>query len=313
MALHYDPVSQLKIGLVLPSKGRGTGPDVLDAGCATAVALGWRSVWVTDHLLVPRGPEAEEYGCILEATSALAWVGGRYETLTLGTSVLVPAMRDAPLLAKQIATIDVLTRGRLIIGVGVSDSYDIPEYTNLGKADRFKDRGAYLDEAIALWRHLWSGSTEPFHGRFNQLDDFSFAPLPVQGRELPIWGGGRSARAVRRSVELTNGWHGAQTGPQDMVSRIPDIVAVAEELDRPLPTLSVRCRVKFNAHVPPPYALAGGPESMVHDMVHFARLGVEHLIMVFESDDPEGLERDMRRFDDEVVGEVQSRLAEQKW
>jgi alkanesulfonate monooxygenase SsuD/methylene tetrahydromethanopterin reductase-like flavin-dependent oxidoreductase (luciferase family) len=155
-------------------------------------------------------------------------------------------MRDAPLLAKQIATIDVLTKGRLIIGVGVSDSYDLPEYTNLGKAERFPDRGAYLDESIALWRHLWSGSPEPFHGRFFQIDDFSFAPLPVQGRDLPIWCGGRSARAVRRAVGLTNGWHGAQTGPHDMVERIPDIIAVAQELDRPLPTLSVRCASAYS-------------------------------------------------------------------
>lgn len=309
MSLAYAPVTELKIGLVLPSKGIGTGPEVLDAGCATAVDLGWTSVWVTDHLMVPRGSEAGEYGCILEATTALAWVGARYETLTLGTSVLVPAMRDAPLLAKQIATIDVLTKGRLIIGVGVSDSHDIPEYRNLGKADRFSDRGAYLDESIALWRHLWSGATEPFNGRFYQLDDYSFAPLPVQGRDLPIWCGGRSARAVRRAVGITNGWHGAQTGPQDMVARIPDIISVAEELGRPLPTLSVRCRVKFSDATSSPYALCGGPDIMVRDMLEFARLGVEHLIMVFEPHDSEGLERDMRRFQEEVLLEVRSRLA----
>lgn len=309
MTKSYAPVNHLQIGLVLPSKGVGTGPEVLDAGCSTAVDLDWASVWVTDHLLVPRGPEADEYGCILEATTALAWVGARYETLTLGTSVLVPAMRDAPLLAKQIATIDVLTKGRLIIGVGVSDAYDIPEYTNLGKADRFADRGAYLDESIALWRHLWSGSTAPFLGRFHQLDDFSFAPLPVQGRDLPVWCGGRSARAVRRAVGISNGWHGAQTGPQDMVVRIPDIIAVAEELDRPLPTLSVRCRVNFGEPKPSPYALTGGSKNMVKDMMEFARLGVQHLIMVFEAHDAESLERDMRRFDEEVVCEVQSQLA----
>lgn len=313
MSLSYEPVDQLKIGLILPSKGRNAGPEALDAGCATAVDLGWKSVWVTDHLMVPRGPEAEEYGCILEATTALSWVGARYETLTLGTSVLVPAMRDAPLLAKQIATMDVLTKGRLIIGVGVSDSYDMPEYANLGKADRFPDRGAYLDEAIGLWRHLWSGSTEPFLGRFHQLEDFSFAPLPVQGASLPIWGGGRSSRAVRRSVGLTDGWHGAQTGPDDLVTRIPDIIAVAETLNRPLPTLSVRCRVKFSEHTAPPYALCGDARNMVKDMIEFARLGVEHLIMVFENDDPEGLERDMRRFNDDVVGEVQERLAARQW
>ena len=308
MTLRYEPVSRLSIGLILPSKGVQTGPEILDAACATCVDLGWKSVWVTDHLMVPRGPEAEEYGCILEAITALAWVGGRYETLTLGTSVLVPAMRDAPLLAKQIATLDVLTRGRLIVGVGVSDRYDMPEFTNLGKADRFADRGAYLDESIALWRHLWSGSNEPFHGRFHQLEDFSFAPLPMQGRDLPLWCGGRSARAVRRSVALTNGWHGAQTSPQDMVVRIPEIVAAAEELGRPLPTLSVRCRVKFHEYTPPPFALGGGVQNMIKDMVEFARLGVEHLLMVFDAHDPEALEHDMRRFDEEVVAEVQRRL-----
>jgi alkanesulfonate monooxygenase SsuD/methylene tetrahydromethanopterin reductase-like flavin-dependent oxidoreductase (luciferase family) len=222
-------------------------------------------------------------------------------------------MRDAPLLAKQIATIDVLTKGRLIVGVGVSDSYDIPEYTNLGKADRFPDRGAYLDEAIGLWRHLWSGSTEPFLGRFHQLENFSFAPLPVQGASLPIWCGGRSPRAVRRSVGLTDGWHGAQTGPNDMVARIPDIIAVAETLERPLPTLSVRCRVKFTEQTAQPYALCGGSKNMVKDMVEFARLGVEHLIVDFENVDPEGLARDMRRFNSDVVDEVQERLAARQW
>ena len=94
-----------------------------------------------------------------------------------------------------------------------------------------------------------------------------------------------------------------------MVARIPDIVAVAEELGRPLPTLSVRCRVKFHECATGPYALSGGTENMVKEMIEFAQLGVEHLIMVFESHDPEDLERDMRRFDDEVVQEVQSRLA----
>src|SRR6185312_10467321 len=103
-----------------------------------AVDLGWTSVWVTDHLMVPRGEEADEYGNILEAFTSLTWVGARFPKLTLGSSVLVPAMRDAPLLAKQIASLDVLTGGRLIVGVGVSDVHDATEYANLGKIDRFK-------------------------------------------------------------------------------------------------------------------------------------------------------------------------------
>ena len=192
----------MKIGLILPTIGHGAGGEVLDAGAGVAARLGWNSVWVTDHLLVPAGPEAEEYGWVLEATTALTWVAARHESLKVGFSVIIPAMRDAPLLAKQLATLDVLTGGRLIVGVGASDKDDILEYENLGKGgERFERRGAYLDEAIALWRHLWSGRTDPFEGEFHQLRDFTFAPLPPQGGSLPIiWksgGGPRSSRCVR--------------------------------------------------------------------------------------------------------------------
>ena len=174
-------VGAMTFGIILPNKGEGAGPELLDAACAAATAAGWRSAWVTDHLMVPRGPEADEYGVMLEALTTLAWAGGRYEDLVFGTSVISPAMRDAPMLAKELATIDVLLGGRLIVGVGVSDTDDLPEYTNMGKAERFTRRGVYVDEAIRLWRHLWSGSTEPFEGEFHQLTDFSFGPLPVQG------------------------------------------------------------------------------------------------------------------------------------
>ena len=98
----------MKLGLVLPTIGVGAGVEALDAAAAAASRLGWNSVWVTDHLLVPAGPEAEEYGCVLEATAALTWVAARNPDVRVGFSVLIPAMRDAPLLAKQLATIDVL-------------------------------------------------------------------------------------------------------------------------------------------------------------------------------------------------------------
>lgn len=308
MTTQYERRSDIRIGLALPSKGPGVGPEELDAGASTASQLDWSSVWVTDHLLVPRGPEAAEYGYILEAITALAWVGARHEGLTLGFSVLVPAMRDAPLLAKQIATLDVLTGGRIVVGVGASDTYDLTEYTNLGKAERFADRGAYLDESIALWRHLWSGRTDPFTGRFHRLEDFTFLPLPVQGAAVPVWCGGRSARAVRRSVELADGYHAAQTGPDNLRERIPQILEVVATSGRPLPTLSVRCRVKPEDYVGPPYALAGTPARMIEDVVEFGRLGVADLIMTFDDHEPEALALAMRIFDDDVVAPARERL-----
>jgi alkanesulfonate monooxygenase SsuD/methylene tetrahydromethanopterin reductase-like flavin-dependent oxidoreductase (luciferase family) len=291
----------MRLGLVLPNKGANAGTESLDAGSQVAVDLGWTSVWVTDHLMVPRGEEADEYGNILEAFTSLTWVGARFPKLTLGSSVLVPAMRDAPLLAKQIASLDVLTGGRLIVGVGVSDVHDATEYANLGKIDRFKVRGAYLDEAVALWRHLWSGSTEPFLGTFHQLTDFSFGPLPARGTNVPIWCGGRSARAVRRTAELADGYHAAQTGPDDLRERIPLIAEAIAKTGRPMPALSVRTRVKFDQERGRVYSIAGSPEAMVGELLAFAELGVEDLVLVFDESDPAGLEKSMRRFDADVV------------
>lgn len=305
----YSPNPDLRFGLSLPSKGPGTGPEALDAGAATAADLGWSSVWVTDHLLVPAGDEAGEYGCILEALTALTWVGARYDSLLLGTSVLVPAMRDAPLLAKQIATLDVLTGGRTVIGVGASDKHDDVEYANLGKAERFARRGAYLDETIRLWRHLWSGATTPFDGVFHQLSDYSFAPLPPRGAAIPIWCGGRSARAVRRTAELADGYHAAQTGPADLRARIPSIVDAVTRLGRPLPTLSVRARVRFDTTDNPVYCLDGSTESMVQDLLEFASLGVAELMLVFESADPLQFQADMKRFAEDVVAPFRERVA----
>lgn len=305
----YAPCADLRIGLVLPSKGRGTGPEVLDAGAAVARQLGWASVWVTDHLLVPSGPEADEYGTILEALTALTYVAARHDDLRVGVSAIVPAMRDAPLLAKQIATLDVLSGGRVTIAVGVGDRDDLPEYANLGKADRFTSRGAYVDEAIALWRHLWSGSTAPFRGRFHELADFTFLPLPPQGADLPIWCGGRSERALQRAARLADGYHAAQTGPQDLVERLPLLAELATAAGRPLPTVSVRTRVKFDHGPIGVYSLHGDTAAMARELLAFYDAGVEELIVVFDAVAPDEMVAQARRFDAEVVQPFREQLA----
>jgi alkanesulfonate monooxygenase SsuD/methylene tetrahydromethanopterin reductase-like flavin-dependent oxidoreductase (luciferase family) len=290
----------VRVGLILPTIGAGAGPEGLDAAAGAAARLGWSSVWATDHLLVPAGPEADEYGWVLEATSAVTWAAARFPSLRVGFSVIIPAMRDAPLLAKQLATIDHLSGGRLTVGVGASDRHDLPEYRNLGKEDRFARRGAYLDETIALWRHLWSGSTEPFEGEFHRLADFNFAPLPPQGAALPVWCGGRSDRALRRAAQLADGYHAAQTGPEQVRERVPRLAGLAREYGRSPVTISVRVRVRFELGPLAVYSLHGSPEAMQAEVVEFARAGCEELVVVFKETSPEALERDVERFDSEV-------------
>ena len=121
----------------------------------------------------------------------------------MGASVVVVPMRNAIVLAKELATIDALSGGRLIVGVGVG--WNQTEFGNVGDGDRFHRRGAYLDESVAIWRQLWGGGGGPFHGRFHDFDEVRFAPLPAQGANVPIWLGGRDERALRRTGRLSPG------------------------------------------------------------------------------------------------------------
>jgi len=291
----------MQIGLVLPTIGPGANRGAIDAAVTAATDLGWTSVWVTDHLMVPDGPEADEYGTILEAIVSLAYVAGRDTGLTIGTSVLIPPMRNPVILAKQLATLDVLTGGKVIAGVGVADRHDLPEFTNLGASERFTRRGAFVDETIALWRHLWSGGKPPFTSEFHDLQDYVFGPLPVQGGDLPIWTGGRSGAAIRRAASLADGYHAAQTGPSDLRERIPVLHALCDEAGRSLPTISVRARVHFGSDHDHPYAISGDAPEMQVDVAEFAGLGVEHLVVVLGTTESDELRRRAERFQAEVV------------
>lgn len=290
----------MRFGLILPTMGARSTAEAVDTAAATAAQLGWSSVWATDHMLVPPGDEAASYGSILEAITTLAWVAGRHATLRIGTSVVVPAMRDAPQLAKELATLDVLSGGRLIVGVGVGDRSDEPEWANLGKADRMAVRGAYLDEAIALWRHLWGGRTEPFAGRFHRLDSFVFDPLPPQGAGVPIWSGGRSDAALTRAATLSDGYHASQTSPQDLRERWPVVQDRARAASRTRPALSVRSRVRFDAPPGKVYSIHGAPRQMVDELLAFDAIGVDELVVVFEGH-ANTIDDQLRRFDGEVI------------
>jgi probable F420-dependent oxidoreductase len=293
-------------GLVLPTMPDGASREGIEAAAETAARLGWHSVWTTDHLLVPRSA-ARDYGLIFEAVTTLAYVGARHADLKLGTSVIVVPMRSAIVLAKELATIDNLTRGRLIAGVGVG--WNEPEYGNIGERERFHRRGAYLDETIRLWRHLWSGSREPFKGQFHEFSDFTFGPLPEQGEKLPIWVGGRSDAALRRAGSLGDGYHSSMSSPSQFAVRVPVVRQAAEEAGRPPPTLSARVRVRFGpvSAASTTYVMAGAPEQMVTEVESFAECGVTLLVLGFGETDPDKLVPIIERFDREVAAVIRTR------
>jgi probable F420-dependent oxidoreductase len=287
----------MDFGLCLPNFPAGASAEGIEAAATVAEQIGWSTVWTTDHVLVPH-EDAGDYGHIYDAILTLAWVGARHPGIRLGTSVIVVPQRNAVVLAKELATLDSLSGGRLVAGVGIG--WNRTEFANLAVADRFHVRGAYLDETIRLWRHLWSGATEPFHGRFHTIDDFVFGPLPVQA-PLPIVVGGRAEPALRRAGALGDGYQSSATGPAAYAKRLEVIAAAAAGAGRPMPALGARVRVEFDRPAGSSYAMRGSPEEIAAEVRAFAALGVGHLALSFQVTDPDEVVSRAERFEREVV------------
>lgn len=285
-------------GLVLPSLGWDANRDGILAAVDLAGEHGFTDVWVTDHLLIDHAG-ADDYGRIYEAVTTLAWVAGRSRGIRLGASVIVVPMRNAVVLAKELATVDALSEGRLIAGFG--GGWNNAEFENVGVAERFHQRGAYVEETIAVCRHLWSGSREPFHGRFHSFDDFRFEPLPAQGANVPIWLGGRDERALRRAGRLADAYHASATSPKSLEARIPVIREAATSAGRPMPRLSGRSRVELDAGPESFYTMHGSAANVAAEIRAFAALGVDHLALAFPPRDAATLRAAVARFMREVV------------
>jgi len=285
-------------GLVLPTLHDGASAEGIEAAAEAAERAGWSTVWTTDHILIEHD-SADEYGRIYDAILTLAHVGARHPRLKLGTSVIVVPMRQAVVLAKELATLDDLSRGRVIAGVGAG--WDRIEFDNVGVSDRFTARGAYLDEAVQLWRHLWGGATTPFRGRFHDIEDFVFEPLPPQGAGLPIWFGGRAPAALQRAGRLGDGYQSSSTPPAAYAERIPVLREAAASAGRPMLSLSARVRVVPGEKSDEGYALHGTPDQIRAGVAEWEAIGVTDLALYFEAVEPEAIVRQVEWFVREVA------------
>ncbi len=293
----------MRYGLCLPNFTTLGSTEAIDAAADAADRLGFESVWTTDHVLVDRGGDSADYRTNFDAIETLAWVGAKHPGLGLGTSVLVVPQRNAVVLAKELATLDALSSGRLTVGVGVG--WNEKEFGNIGVADQFHVRGAYLDETIALWRHLWSGSSEPFAGRFFHLDDFIFGPLPSQRSSLPIWIGARTEPALARVGRVGDGYHSSATSPEAYAKRIPTIREAAHAAGRPMPKLTARVRVSFDEPAQSaearPYSIRGNPDEMRAEIQKWDDLNVELLALWFSAETPDAQLAAIERFMKDVA------------
>jgi probable F420-dependent oxidoreductase len=231
-------------------------------------------VWTTDHLLLPAS-DAARFGTIFEAVTTLAYLAGRTERIRLGVSSLVLPMRHPVVVAKQIATLDVLSGGRAMLCVSVGWSEG--EYANLGV--RFAGRGRRLEDSVQVLRRLWSADpSQPVDLRAGAtvLEQAVFSPAPVQPGGPPLWMGGNSEAAVRRAARMADGWHGSSLGIEDFTRRVALLRLAAP--DRRL-VISLRLRLSYDPESDA--LLRGEPAAIGETLRGYARQGLEVAVVDF--------------------------------
>jgi probable F420-dependent oxidoreductase len=290
----------MKYGIHLPQFG--ATPEQIAHVARRAEQTGYASVWVSDHILMPAAGGSLSALEIMEPITVLAFAAAVTSTIRLGTSVLVLPYRNAIHLAKELATLDRLAGGRVIVGVG--SGWLEPEFRALGAP--YERRGRYTDEAIRLMRELWANPAPGFRGEFFNLDGMRFGPRPAAGR-IPIWVGGLSRRAIRRAVELGDGYHGTRMSPEKFGERVKWIREIAAECGRTLAGFALTHRVY--AGFADKWTETGGyvegilapPAELRAYLARFEELGVTE-ILITPLGAERGLDAFLDRFDREVRG-----------
>jgi len=199
----------MRLGIHLPHIGRKAGPDAIRRAALQAEALGFADVWVSEHIILPKAAPYPPSPAFYEPILTLTWAAAVTNRVGLGTSVIVLPMHHPVPMAKQIATLQCLSGGRVIFGIGVG--WLEAEFAALGAP--FRERGRRMDESIALMRALWSQDPVSFETRAVPAEIADMRMQPPPSHTIPIWVGGSSEPALARAVCLCDGWHGTRLTP----------------------------------------------------------------------------------------------------
>ena len=305
----------MRFGFYLPTRGATAAPEALETLVERGEALGFSSVVIADHIVFPVTIRSKYpytvsgafpgHGDALEQLSLMAFVAGKSSRLRLISSVMILPHRNPVVTAKMLATIDVLSGGRVTVGVGVGWLRE--EFQAQGAPD-FDRRGAVSDEYLRIFKTLWTQDPASFRGEFYRFDAIRCLPHPAQKPHPPIWIGGHSKAALRRVARLGDGWHpvGANPAvplrPAELRAELDDLRRLTEAERRDFSTLTI----SYKAPIYDPgqgvdggaarRPFSGGRQAIADDVGTFAALGVSELIFDFRSESlTESLER-MERF-----------------
>jgi len=284
----------LKLGIALPHFGPHASPQAIVAVARKAESLEFSSLWVLERLLWPVAPASKYPGNprgempdpmrnTYDPLTVLSFVAAHTEKISLGTSVLVAANRSATVTAKMIATLDVLSGGRVIMGLGAGWSAD--EFAAVGRG--IEERNQRADEFIELVRKLWQAEEIEFEGKFYRVPRSVFLPKPFQTPGPPIWIGGNSQRALRRVAAYGDGWHPTSRMPiAEMTKKFAFVSQLAQEQGRDGDKIDLTLR--WNAF--PDLRDPANRSAVRQKLLEYREAGVKHICIDLNIPNPISIE-----------------------
>lgn len=320
----------MEFGFSLPGRGPLASPQVVLKIAAKAEALRYSSLFVTDHVVMPVSTAGSVYPYsvtgqfpggprqdYLEPLTMLGYLAHATTRVRLGTSVMVVPYRNPLTAAKMLATIDTLSKGRVLLGAGVGWLRE--EFEALG-APPFELRGRVTDEYLRLMRLAWTSDPVSFEGQFYTVRAVHVLPKPIQRGGIPIWVGGHTEAALKRAGTLGDGWHPiglrapASLPPDEYGMKAEQVRVYAQKAGRDPGAITFSLRAPMEVRSPRQKPPAGGrplfqgtAAEVVADVRRYQAVGVTHF--VFDPTRPElrAALVNMERFADEVRPKVMGR------
>jgi len=264
----------MKFGIALPHFGKFADKDNITLITRDAELLGFDSLWVSDHIVIPNSHKG--FGEIFyEPLITLSYIASLTSEIRLGTSVIILPHRNPVVLAKMISTIDVLSDGRLIFGIGVGWLRE--EFSSLGVD--FENRDNLTEEFIKVMKVLFEEDDPNYKGQFYNINSIKFLPKPVQKPHPPIWMGGNSDKAIRFALKHTNGWHSVGLIPKEISEKVEYIKSISNEYKNEL-EISTRknFQITQNKIDDDKDLLRGASDKIVEGLEEYKKAGVSHIV-----------------------------------
>lgn len=305
----------MKIGISVP---RAPNAAAMKRFARRTEELGFESLLLGDHVVLPTGG-TNQYpytadgsfsrasdAPFLETMTLLGYLAACTDTIKIGTTVIILPYRNPVVQAKMFASLDVLTEGRIICGVGVG--WLEKEFEVLGAP--YAERGPMSDEFIEIFRVLWTEDHPQYHGKYYRVDGIQFYPKPVQKPHIPIWVGGHTRAALRRTAKYGDCWHTTRQTPEFVAEHLPYL---RERIDRAgRDATSVSISLKRSLHftdigipesnsVRSTGALIAGTQEVIDDVYACREIGIDQLTYDFRADGLEDSIRVMEHLADRVL------------